>query len=251
LVVHDPSGMPVNLQMTQPGTFEPVVEGGRIAGYKLLTATGSRTLRPIDVVRIWEPDPYELFTSRGVMVRNATKLNMESHALKHWEKFYENDATPNLALESDAGEFPGPADQESIAASWRQKFNRRFGRMKLAPAWIMPGWKIKVLNSQGDASAGVAMLEQTSRQTLESYRVSPTLLGRNQDVNRAAAETARFTFDQNTIEPRTRQIADALTAQLASQYEQPNDDARIVVKYKPFIARDKDFDLRQEEVDLR
>lgn len=252
IVLHDGNDIPTGLQIAQPGTLEPLVERGRIVAYRVISQNTSATIRPRDIVRIWEPDAFKLYTSRSLMVRNATKLNADSHAQKHNEKFYENDATPKLAMTNtdSTSDFPTLQQQEELGVSWTQRFNRRFGRNKLSPVVVKPGWEVKVLDSQGDATSMVAMLTQTSQQVMEAFRVSPTMLGRNVDVNRAAAETARFTFDQNTIEPLTRMIADALTTQLASQFDQPNPEARLIVKYKPFIARDKEFLLRQEQQDL-
>ena len=256
VIVHDGMGVPTNLQLAQPGTIQPYVTGGRIVGYKLL-ATGSSQaqgeLRPQDVIRIWNPDPYDMYTAQGVMARNATLVNMDQHANQHWAQFYRNDATPKLAFEAreTSESFPTQDQQEAVSSSWLKQMHRILGRRKGAPAWVKPGWTVKELSSQNEAVNGVAMMKHTRSIAFETLGVPTSLVGDVVDVNRAAAETTRFTFDTNTIEPITQAIAEALTMQLASQYPQPSEDVRLIVKYRPFIPRDKAFDLMQDETDLR
>ncbi len=250
IVLRDGNRVPFNLQLARPGAIEPLVNGGRITGYRT-TGQTSITLPSINVVRIWDVDPFHLFTGASVMVRNATKINTDAHAHQHWEKFYEHDATPKTYMEAaDANaELPTPDQQEQLDTSWIRRLNRRFGSQR-SPHWVHPQWRLKELQSQSEAANGVAMMAHTSSEVMESYGVPPSMLGRNQDVNRAAAETARFTFDLYTTEPITCVIADAITDQLAPQYEQ-SEGVRLVVKYKPFISRDKDFELRKDETDLK
>lgn len=250
LVIRDGNGTPINLQITQPGTLEPLVEGGRITGYKI-TGQTTMALRTHDVVRIWDMDPEKLFTPASVMKRNATKINTDAHAGEHWAKFYQHDATPKTVFEAtdSASPLPNLDQQQALDTSWIQRLNRRFGSRK-SPPYILPGWKLRELQSQSEAANGVAMMTHTSASVMEVFGVSPSMLGRNVDVNRAAAETARYTFDVYTTEPITCLIADALTTQLAPQYPQ-NEGVTLVAKYKPFISRDKDFDLRKDETDLR
>ncbi len=250
LVLRDGNGVPFNLQLSQPGALEPLVNGGRITGYRT-TGQTSITLRSIDVVRIWDVDPFNLFTGASVMVRNASKINTDAFAHEHWEKFYQHDATPKTYMEAadSTAELPTPDQQEQLDTSWIRRLNRRFGSQR-SPTFVHPQWKLKELQSQSEAVNGVAMMAHTSSEVMESYGVPPSMLGRNQDVNRAAAETARFTFDLYTTEPITCVIADAITDQLAPQYEQA-EGVRLVVKYKPFISRDKDFELRKDETDLK
>ncbi|MCH7849591.1 MAG: phage portal protein, partial [Planctomycetes bacterium] len=254
LVLMDGAGIPTGLQIAQPGALEPVVSGGRVTAYRVLSATGgsSRTLRPADVIRIWQPETYDLFTARGVMGQQADEINMDAHVTETWRTFFKNNATPPILFETDDPDaaMPTPEQEKAQNESMLRRFNRRLGSMLGGGFHVKPRWKAKVLDSTLESAAGVQMMQWTSQQVFEGLRVSPSLVGRNVDVNRAAAETARFTFDQNTVEPLTRLIAEALTLQLANHYPQTG-DVQLIVKYRPFIARDKDFELRKDELDSR
>lgn len=254
IILKDGSGIPFNLQIAQPGTIEPTIQSGRITGYRV-TARGAPVLplKPSDVVRFWSPDPFDLFNSSSVLVKAAVQVNMDLFVNQHWEKHYRFDATPKTVLENTdpTADFPNAETQELINTSWARKFQRRLGRAIGTLGWIKPGWKAVELNTQSEAQHGVTMMGHTSGQVLEAYGVPASMVGRVVDVNRAAAETNLFTFDRNAIEPRTLQNAEALTSQLASQYPQNVEGVQLIVKYKPFIARDKKFEIEKDDIDLK
>lgn len=252
LVLTDGAGIPTWLQIAQPGSIEPVVSGGRITGYRIISASGAtdRILRPQDVIRIWEPDTFDVFTARGVMGQQATEINLDSHVTETAQQFYKNNATPQILFETDDPEAPMPTPEQERAENegMARAFNRRLGNMLGLGKYIKPRWKAKVLDSSIESKAAVEVMKWSSQQVFEGLRVSPVMVGRNTDVNRAAAETTRFTFDQNTAEPITELIAEALTLQLAPRYPQTG-DVQLIVKYRPFIARDKDFEIRKDQID--
>jgi hypothetical protein len=187
------------------------------------------------------------------MVKSADMIETDQFAVQRWRKFYQNDATPKLAFVAKDGNeiFPTEDQQDAVRRSWARRFNRLVGTWKLLPAWVKPGWDVKQLSSEEEASSGVTMMTHTRRKVLEQFGVPPSKIGDVIDVNRAAAETSNYTFDVNTIEPITDLIADTYTSQLASQYPNPSDTVQLVVKFRPFIARDKAFDLQRDQVDLQ
>jgi len=253
-IIHD-SGMPVELQLAKPGGMEPLISGGRVVGYRVLGASGS-PLREIgieDAVRVWEPDPFHLYTSRGVMGNNAALISMDQTAAQSWDQFYRNDATPKLAFVStdSSQRLPTQDEEEQVYRSWRQRLHRIFGSRQGVPAFVKPGWGIEKLSSQDEAASGVTLMQHARRKVFEAFGVPPSIVGDVVDVNRAAAETSRYAFDVNTIEPLAGLNAEALTVYLASQYETLNDNVKLIVKYKPFIARDKFFDIQQQDMWLR
>ena len=253
-VIHDGLGVPMNLQSIKPGTVQPLVEKGQIVAYDL-TGQQSQRLSPRDLIRIWDPHPEDLFTSLGVMIRQAEVIELDLFSTRSWRKFYQNDATPKLAFVAKevSEEFPTPDEQDAVGRVWSRRFNNLVGKWLGVPAWVLPGWDVKQLSSQDEATAGVTLMQYARRTAFQAFGVPPSLAGDVVDVNRAAAETSRYTFDVNTIEPITKQIANALTGQLAPQYANANGngDVRLIVKYRPFIQRDKAFDLQRDEIDLQ
>lgn len=254
LIIRNGDGVPINLQMMEPGTIEPVVRLGRIVGYRFLgTTQPNAMLLPSDFVRWWNPDPVDLLQSRGVISKAAVEVNTDLFVNQTWQKHFENDATPKVVLEAidDQQAPPIGEDMEAFNLSWFRRLHRRFGKEQGSPTFIHPGWRTKELQSQMENASGVAMMTYTGQNVLHNIGVPPSITGQVVDVNRAAAETSRYTFDVNTVEPLTITRAESLTTQLASQFQQPNENVQLVVKYKPFIMRDKDFLLRQEQADIQ
>ncbi len=256
IVIQDGAGIPRQLQIATPGTIEPQLTKGVISGYRVFgTQRGpDRILRPQDVIRFWEPDPFDLYESRGIMGKSQAIIETDLFAIERWRKFYQNDATPKLAFVAKDGasaDFPSQVEQEEVSSAWQRFYNRLTGRRNLTPAWVHPDWNIEQLSSEEEAASGVTMMTHTRRKVFETFGVSTAAVGDVVDVNRAAAETTRYTMDVNTIEPITELEADAFTTQLANQYPSPNDNVQLVVKFQPFIMRDKAFELQKDQIDAQ
>jgi hypothetical protein len=108
------------------------------------------------------------------------------------------------------------------------------------------GWSAKELRGDGGIDTTVQVSDAAKEQILSAYGVPGSIVGMVQDVNRAAAETNRYTFDVNTVEPMTVLMSDAMTLQLAIDY-----DPALRVRFEPFVEADKEFVLRQEDQDAR
>ncbi len=253
LVIHDDLGFPKNLYPMRPGSTQPIVEGGRITGYETQTSNmRTRKLRPRDVVRVWNPDPVDMFTAKGTLEKHAGAYNLNKYALETWQTFFKFDATPKLVLEARDGAemLPNPDEREAFERSWRQRQSHLDGSALGTPLLVKPGWTAKELSSQNEASSGIEMIRFSRDLVLEAYGVSPAQLGDIENVNRSSAETTFYMFDRATIVPITDAIADALTNQLAMQFETP-DRLNLRVAFEPFVDPDADFELKRDQTDAQ
>lgn len=256
IIIHDGAGIPTNLQIQQPGTIEPVIRQGRNVGYRLISSgfsSGPRDtdLLPKDVIRIWDPDAYEIYQSSGVMKRNTSIINANAFISQTNEKFYKHNATPMLAWEStgDLASSMSPEDKKAGELSWARRLNNRVGRMLGVPVFSPLGWKLNQLSSEAESANRVAMMQYSDRRVWQALSTPASMLGDVVDANRAAAETNEHVFDKIAVLPLTMAIAEALTDQLAMHYPQNSDTVRLIVKYRPFLMPDKEFDLAQEIAD--
>lgn len=248
----DGLGAPMALQIARPGTVRPIRERGRLEGYELLIQGNRLSLGPSDIVRIWDPHPNTLWEAQGLMTLQAVDILLEQLATENWKKFYEFDATPKVIWEATDREskLPGKPIRDELAESWFQRFHRRIGTQMGVPGWGPPGYKAHELTSQGEAQNGVLMMQYATRAVHQAWGVPPSMTGDIVDVNRAAADTTRLTFDRNTILPRAMARDAAITSQLASQYP-VTEGVELVVMTLPFLSEDQEFLLKQEEQDLR
>lgn len=218
-----------------------------IAGYEVASESGARKLLPReDVVRIWDPDPETLYSAMGVLGPQAVEWDAERFRLQHLREHFGTDALPRVVLESEhESPAPRPEERDLFEEDWRQRYHQRSGRARGIPAILPSGVKAHELSAHGGVSETVPLGDAWAKQIMMAYGVPRSVVGDVVDVNRAAAESNRFVMDINTVEPLVVIIAEALTEDVAREY-----DPRLAVGYEKFVEPDKDFQLRQEAQDL-
>ncbi len=217
-----------------------------IAGYEVRTGRGDTLFLPEnEVVRIWRPDPSSIYSSIGVLGPQSVEWDAERFRMEHLRSHFKNDATPRVAIVGDSGApAPEPGVRDAFAADWRNRYQGRIGRDRGLPAFIPPGFKPHEFSAHGGMVDLVPLGKAASEQFLAAYGVPGSIAGMMVDVNRAAAETAQFTMDQNTVLPIAMLVAGALEQQLA-----PDFDEGLLVSFEDFVASDKEFLLLRESQD--
>lgn len=219
-----------------------------ISGYEVTDGGGRvQRLPRSEVIRFWWPDPETLYTSRGVLGPQATEHDALRFLAEHLREHFANDATPRVVLK--AGEKSTPfskPERDTFYGEWRERYARRVGRNRGLPAFLPTGFDVEEFSAHGGTTELVPLEERWAEQILAAYGVPGSIAGLVADVNRAAAETNQFVFDQHTVKPITDLLAEVLTDQFAREY-----DPALRVRYPDFVAADKDFELRREESDVR
>lgn len=248
-IVPDGAGIPRELWPMPPNRVHPIPsDADVIGGYVVSGSSGKEVfLETREVVRVWRPDPLDIYQSLGALSPQAVEYNAERFRITHVEQTYKNDATPRIVLEGDREEvLPTPGEHKAFGVKWREAYHRRKGQSQGVPAILPPGFTAHELGQTADGSMTVEMGNQLRDQMLSAMGVPGSIVGLVQDVNRAAAETNQYTFDKHGVMPKTKLVAAAMTQQLAPQF-----DPNILYKFEEFLAPDKEFLLRQEEMDLR
>ena len=253
LIVQDGLNVPRGLFPMKAGRVAPIVRGGVVTEYVTFGSNGEKIPIPSEsVIRIWDPDPDDFYRPRGVLSKHVLTASSQSYLKQHVNKFYQNDATPKVVMETtnlDAV-MPDGDQKRSFIADWVQRMHRRLGRNVGVPKMGPPGWRFRELKSHDENPSIVALWKHTVEQLLMDYGVPASIVGAVVDVNRAAAETNHFVFDRNTILPYTELIAEGLSKGLAPFYPVA-DGLTLGCRFRPFIDPDKEYLLKQEEQDLR
>lgn len=247
-VLHDAIGVPRELWPMPPERVRPVAGPDNLIDHYIVTAATGQQIRleAFEVVRIWRPDPKNMFAGMGALMPQSVEHDAERFLMEHVRAHFETDATPRVALKA-MGTTQPPKDPYKSAweDDWRRSQNRRRGSKRGIPVYLPPGFDVHEFDRE-DGQHLVPLAEYLQTQLLAGHGVPGSIVGMVVDVNRAAAETNKFVFDSNTMLPLATLVADAWTQQLASQV-----DARITIEPEEFVAPDKDFDLQQEESDLK
>lgn len=245
--VGSPIGVPVELHVVQPERTTPVMrEGNVIAGYRHTTQSGQRLFFPRDViVRAYFPDPANPWAAKGYIEPSGPTNDASHFATHQLRSFYLNDATPKIALKALPGSVDfTPAERERFQAEWQRLYNSLAGQSQGGPAFTPTNYDLVQLAYQ-TGSELVPLLRHWEESLLMGHGVPRSILGQVVAGDRSSAEVQEWTFDKHAVAPIAQRIADAFTAQLA-----PDFDANLSVGFAPFVADDKDFELRREAQDL-
>lgn len=238
--------VPFMLQPMPPASVAPRIEGGLITGYWVQDGSGeSIAIDANEVIRFWWVDPESLVTAEGYLAPNSTTSDAHLFASQHLRSHYQWDATPNVILKAGPDAVkPDQKQWREFRKDWLSKYHRRKGKSRGVPAALPFGWDaiLTALTSGADITP---LLEHWTSNELMNMGVPPSILGRVVSGDRSSAETNQFVFDLHTVTPIADMMADALTLQLAGDF----DDA-IFVAFEEFVSQDKEFNLLREGQDL-
>ena len=238
--------LPMMLQPMPPSKVSPQVEGGVISGYVVQDGKGNSTpLALDDVVRFWFPDPETMYSAEGYLAPNGTVADSQKFSGQHLRSHYQNDATPPIILQAGAeATDPTDAQLERFQAAWIRKYGNRAGSHRGVPAFLPNGWQA-IFAAVASGADVTPLLEHWQSNQLMNFGVPASVLGRVISGDRSAAETNQFVMDLHTITPIAVMISDALTLQLA-----PDFDKQLWVEFDEFVSADKRFELEREAQDL-
>ena len=239
--------VPTMLQPLPPTVVEPVIKGGFVSSYAIRDGNGQTVHVPAtEIIRFWFPDPETVYTGEGYLAPNAVVHDAQAFAQEHLRSRYQNDAIPPAILKGSADAVaPNDPQWERWQKDFQRKYNNRDGSHRGLPSQLPPGWDM--LMTQVASGADITpLLEFWQSNMLMNFGVPPSILGRVISGDRSAAETNQYVFDKHTILPIAEMIQQALTLQLAPDY-----DAALWVEFEKFISDDKDYELKREDQDLR
>jgi hypothetical protein len=246
LKVNNGFGVPAMLQPMPPQHVDPVIKRGMIDGYTIRDGKGQvHRISKSEVVRFWFPDPETLYEAEGYLGPNAIVTDALKFASEHLRSHYQNDATPGVILKA-GGDAASPNDPqwERWQQDWARKYHNRSGQKRGLPAMLPTGWDAiqMALRSGADITP---LLEHWQQNQLMNFGTPQSVLGRVVSGDRSSAETNDWVFDKHAVKPIADMISDALTSQLAADF-----DPKIWVEFEEFVAEDKEFNLKQEAQDL-
>lgn len=187
-----------------------------------------------DMIWLHTPDPMDPYVQGvGDMLALATEIETFEYASESDRNFFLKDASPTTAITVPGN--PLPEERTRI----RQEFGRRHGSFRNygEPALLWGGMEIANLRNtrrEMDFVEGQKFLRDVI-----IAGVHPHILGISEDVNRANAEAAEYTFSKWELWPRARWWQAVINKFLAPQY-----DRRAFLEFQNVIPQDTDRLLR-------
>jgi hypothetical protein len=241
-------GLLDSFQPYNPALVQPQVVGGVVQGYRITDGNGvPRDWAADEVVRIYWPDPENFWRSEGYMGSSGIIVDAHKFAMEHIRHHYQHDATPKVVLQSDLeARLPEEAQRKRFNEDWIRAYHgRKSGEQSGVPRMLPPGWSANSLD-EGASKATREYLEMLRDDVLMNMGGVPrNVLGQVVAGDRSTAEAQQWGFDMYAISPITGLISDYVNLQVAPEFE-----GDVAMRFKPFIAPDKQFDLMREKQDL-
>ncbi len=236
--------VPAELHPIAPTNFRSVWRGGVVSHYVVKDGNGQdHVLEQDKVIHFYFPDPERFWGSEGSLGPSGTAADITKFAGQQTREHFRNDATPKTVLR--AGEsFLEPEHRRAFEDQWRASYHRLGGSARGLPAYIPHDAELIQLAIQSGSDV-VPLLDHYRDDLLMAVGVPRSILGQVVSGDRSSAEVNQYVFDRYTVLPITRLDADALTVQLAHDF-----DPALKVRFAEFVSADKQFELAREAQDL-
>lgn len=193
-----------------------------------------QTVPQEDLLYLRNLDPSDPFY-RGVGTAEALtdEVATDEFAATYTKSFFYNSARPDLIITSDGLQ---PQETQRLEEIWLE---RHRGFHKFHKPFFM-GRKIDIHEiGKSFKDMDLVPLRQFERDTIiQTYGVSPEILGIVESSNRASIQVAEYLFTKYVLVPRLELIRSAYQRWLAPEF-----DDRIVVDYISPVAQDDEHNL--------
>lgn len=215
LLDNEGGGKPTNIYLLRPDKVSIVFEKGEVTGYKYDVGLGKKVLLDKDsVIFLKYPNTLRPFRGKGTLEAVAQTVDLDNYSEKWNVNFFYNAARPDAILTTE--QKLSEEQIKNLKNQWTKEFQGIGKRAKLAILEAGLDYKQMQL-SQKDMD----FLEQqkfSRDKILSIFRVPKPVVAITDDVNRANAESAAYSFARWTIKPKMRRIVDQLNEFLVPMY---------------------------------
>jgi HK97 family phage portal protein len=230
------SGKIRELYLLDPSRMEVVIDdslaNATVTGYVLINSKGERI--PFDVNEILHfkmPNPNNPFRGYGPIEAGKTYILTEEYS-SDWTK----NAIKNSGRPSGVLNIRGVTNEDNFKKI-KQQFKDTYSGVKNAGKTMLLGVAGGLDYQKLGMELGDIALKEIKNLTRDDimimFRMSKTMLGISDDVNRANAREARIVLHENVIIPEVDRLIDHLNAFL---YPQLSDLQNAKIKYSPFVT---------------
>lgn len=229
--------MPPYVTLLQsPTAFIDAVEY-RVPGNGVLTYAAE------DVIQFKYSNPSSLYRGWSPTRAAALPLDIHQYAQEWMREFFFNDATPGGVLSSDQPLTRTQA--EEIQMRWSENHHGRGKHHRIAIMGM--GTKFQTIDRSLQELTFTDEQRRLRDDILGIYGVPKAVLGITDDVNRANAEAAEYTFAKRVIRPRLRRIEQRLNEFLIARFFDP----RLKLRFADPVPENRELNLKEADTAVR
>lgn len=234
LKVRNGAGRVAELWMLDPRYITVQASKENVIGaYLYAPDTARYTLAVGDVMHLKYPNPKDpYYYGASPLVAAGYEVDIDTLSKQHQVVFFKNNPNPRMAIESKTYLTPFQKDR-----LWESIKGNHTGAGAGKPFLLDLGASVKMLNTQPTEIDYINTRKNIRDEIITVYGVPASILGISEDVNRANAEAAYFTYAKYTLDPLAKRWDGWLTAYLASEF-----DSSLIVTHDSLIPSDRSAD---------
>lgn len=240
----DVFGIPREIWLLDPSRVEIVPDDkGGIRGYLYNTGKEKIALDPAEIIHIKYPHPRNPYYGMGTLQAVIYEYNADLSMKIYQETLLKNRAIPDVVITGRMSDKQREALKEQWIAAYR-------GPDKTGKVAVLnfPDIDVKPLAQSLKDLEYIAGRKFTRDSILHIWGIPPSKVGIVEDVNRANAETADYTFQKEVIVPRLELIREILQYDLIEVFWK---NEGLKIEYENPIPEDKEYRLKEKEILLR
>lgn len=211
--VRNNSGKVVELWNLRPDLMTIVTDPVRIvAEYKMTRADGKVvTFQPEDIIHFKDyPDPLNSYSGVSALMPASIRVQTEEFATRYQRDFFLNSARPDAVLKSPKKLL------SKQKAELRKNWNRQHQGIKNSSkiGLLEGGMEYQLISLTQKDMDYIEGIKMTRDDILVAFRMTKTVLGITEDVNRANSEAAMYVFLSEVIVPEMRAIIEKLNEEM-------------------------------------
>jgi len=168
-----------------------------------------------EIIHIFTPNPLNPFRGISPAMALTTDLDSERFASRHQQRLFYNDGTPGFMLEFP--DMPPSEERKNLMVEWDER-HRGF-RNAHRVGFLWGGAKANTIALNNREMEFEKLRKLGKDVILGAYGVPQSVLGISENVNRANAEAAQYTYAEQVIQPKLVALREPQNESLCPLFE--------------------------------
>lgn len=241
-IERDNKGKPAALWPLLPEFVSVVPDKEKfIIGYIYKVNNEEVPFAPDDIIHHKYMNPSDLRMGMSTVQAAARAIDTDAHAADYNRKFFYNSAQPDAVLYTDA-----QLDEKMykrLVSQWRDTYGGTANSHRTAILENGLKYQARVLTQKDMDWLNGRNFNRD--QILAIFGVPKSIIGLDESMSRANAETAEYVFVKGKIRPKMLRLCARITEDLAIQF-----DKKLVVSFTDPVPSDKAFLLEEKKASV-
>lgn len=238
----DAQGIPTEIYRIPPDRMSVIPGDTMVAGYEY---DGVQTVKfgPQEIVHFKMNDPNNIWYGKGPLGAAADAYNLHLSMNRYEQHVFRNMGKPEGAFVLDKEARLTKDEHERL----KKELAALYGGSENAgkSAVLLGGVKYETYSFNPREMSYLTGRKVTIEEMANIFGIPKSLIT-TEDVNLANAVVGEYQYGRYTIGPRCRRLEERLNEQLLALY-----DPRLFVVFDDILLEDKEFMLKEREIDLR